>query len=96
LYLPEVDIILRFHIEIQQGIDDDRIEAILIAGIQLNMLIPLQEEQSAGERERRPFNRETDLELPTNIVTPAKRRALMKDSARSLESKFTHGTKSFL
>lgn len=88
--------ILRFHIEIQQGMDDDRIEVILIAGIQSNMLIPLQEEQSAGERERRPFNRETDLELPTNIVTPAKRRALMKDSARSLESKFTRGTKSFL
>ena len=49
-----------------------------------------------GVTERKPFNRETDLEGPQNLVTPAKRRALMKDSKTSLENKFQRGARSFL
>ena len=49
-----------------------------------------------GVTKRKPFNRETDLEGPQNLVTPAKRRALMKDSKTSLENKFHRGARSFL
>jgi hypothetical protein len=54
------------------------------------------EEKDASENMRRPFDRERDLQLPQNIVTPAKRQALMKDSASSLKSKFAHGSQRFL
>ena len=52
--------------------------------------------EKGGVVERRPFNRETDLEAPRNLVTPAKRKALMKDSQHALSSKFQRGSKSFL
>ena len=51
---------------------------------------------SGGVKERRPFDRDIDLEVRPNQVTPAKRKALMKDSKYSLDSKFTHGSSSFL
>lgn len=54
------------------------------------------EERFGKEEERRPFNRETDLELPRNLMTSAKRRALVEDSVKALGSKFTHGKRSFL
>lgn len=47
-------------------------------------------------KERKPFNRDTDLQLPQNLITSTKRKALIKDSSKSLESKFTHGKQSFL
>lgn len=56
----------------------------------------LQEEKDGSQNSRRPFDREVDLKLPQNIITPAKRQALMKDSATSLKSKFSHGTQRFL
>jgi hypothetical protein len=53
-----------------------------------------QNEESKGLR--RPFDREVDLKPPQSIVTPAKRQALMKDSASSLKNKFSHGSQRFL
>ena len=56
-----------------------------------------QEERDKGKgQERRPFDRETDLDVQSSLITPAKRKALMKDSRSSLDSKFTHGSRSFL
>jgi ribosomal protein S15P/S13E len=49
-----------------------------------------------GVNERKPFNRETDLQLPQNVITNAKRQTLIKDSSKSLNNKFTHGKKHFL
>jgi len=51
--------------------------------------------EKGGVKERKPFDRETDLDI-RSTVTPAKRKALMKDSKQSLTSKFTRGTQSFL
>lgn len=47
-------------------------------------------------KERRPFDRERDLEIPRHLVTASKRQALAKDSAKSLDSKFTHGKQSYM
>lgn len=58
--------------------------------------LALQEEKDESKSLRRPFDREVDLKLPQNIITPAKRQALMKDSATSLKKKFSHGTQRFL
>ncbi len=62
------------------------------------MMYHLQEAQRGGgdSSERTPFNRETDLEAPRNMVAPAKRVALMSDSKLALNSKFQHGSRSFL
>lgn len=62
-----------------------------------NLCTYSQEEHEKGTgQERRPFNRETDLEIRSSLVTPAKRKALMKDSRSALDTKFTHGSRSFL
>ena len=53
-------------------------------------------QEGPGVKERRPFDRERDLEIPRNLITPSKRQALAKSSAKSLESKFTHGRQSFM
>lgn len=55
-----------------------------------------QEEGDSAENVRRPFDRERDLQLPQNVITPAKRQALMKDSAAALKNKFSHGSQRFL
>ena len=64
----------------------------------MTCILPLQEELKAkgGVTERRPFDRERDLEAPRSIVTPAKRMALAKDSKFSLDTKFQRGSRSFL
>ena len=87
----------------EKGVSFSQSQTTNAAGVRMKLgynvmvfLITIQEERNAGETERRPFNRETDLDLPKNLVTPAKRQALMKDSAKSLASKFTHGKQSFL
>lgn len=62
-------------------------------------VLVFQREKAEGANkvaERRPFDREIDLEAPRNMVTPAKRRALMDESRQSLDSKFQHGAQSFL
>ena len=56
----------------------------------------IQEQDEESKDIRRPFDREVDLKLPQNIVTSAKRKALMKDSASSLKNKFSHGSQQFL
>ena len=61
-----------------------------------NIITHLQEETDESKNTRRPFDRQIDLQLPQNIVTPAKRQALMKDSASSLKKKFSHGSQRFL
>ena len=61
----------------------------------IKILCP-QEEQEDTKGVRRPFDREVDLKLPQNRVTPAKRQTLMKDSASALKNKFSHGSQRFL
>ena len=62
----------------------------------INWYSQLLQEENDETKTRRPFDREVDLQLPKNIIAPAKRQALMKDSATSLKSKFSHGTRHFL
>jgi len=70
----------------------------IITNLYLFVAVNFQEEceKKGTPQERRPFDRERDLEAPRNLVTPAKRAALTKDSKTSLDSRFQRGSHSFL
>lgn len=62
-------------------------------------ILPFKEQEGSfdtNKHQRRPFDRDIDLQLPQSVMTGAKRKTLIKDSASSLGSKFAHGRQHFL
>ena len=47
--------------------------------------------QAAPQEERRPFDRERDLQV-SRVVPAAKRQDIMNESSHKLHSKFTHSS----